>query len=74
MNAPDPLSSLSNFLLSTYGLVSLLFLLALIAFLWSDQIKRWWYDRMERKKWEQWNGPIKKRQPSREPDDPTDED
>jgi hypothetical protein len=61
MNEPEPLVSLMHFAFSIYGLLSLLFLLALIGFLWSDQIKRHWYDRIERKKWEQWNGPKKKR-------------
>jgi hypothetical protein len=57
MNPPDPLASLSNFAFSVYGALTLVFLLGLGCLLWSDQLKRRWYDRIERKKWEQWNVP-----------------
>jgi hypothetical protein len=63
MNATDPLASFTNFLFSLYGGLTVLGVLCLFAFLWSDQIKRRWYDRIERKKWEQWNGPRSGKSP-----------
>ena len=57
MNAAEPLASASNFVFSSYGAITLLVMICLFAFLWSDQIKRRWYDRVERKKWQEWNGP-----------------
>jgi hypothetical protein len=57
MNAFDPLDSFTNFVFSIYGLLTLGIMLALFAVLWSDQLKRRWYDRAERKKWLHWNGP-----------------
>ena len=57
MNLSTALASLSNLVFSIYGLITLLAILGILAFLWSDQIKRRWHDRVERKKWEHWNGP-----------------
>jgi hypothetical protein len=57
MNATGPLASALNFVFSGYGLVTLLVMLGLFSLLWSDQLKRHWHDRVERKKWEHWNVP-----------------
>jgi hypothetical protein len=71
MNASDPLGSLSDFAFSVQGLLTLVFVLGLFGLLWSDQLKRRWYDRIERKKWEQWNGPKRASGVSVEPEDRT---
>jgi hypothetical protein len=71
MNDADPLASFSNFLFSAYGAIMLLVMLGLFALLWSDQIKRRWYDRIERKKWEQWNGPKAKQSRAVKREEPT---
>jgi hypothetical protein len=56
MNATDPLNSFTNLDLSIYGAITLVAIF-LLTLLYSNQIKRRWYDRIERKKWQQWNGP-----------------
>ena len=57
MNASDPLASALHFAFSMSGTLTLIVAICLFALLWSDQIKRRWRDRVERKKWEYWNGP-----------------
>ena len=57
MNDSSSLASLSNFLFSGLGALTVLFMAGLVAFLWSDELKRRWQQRVERKKWEYWNGP-----------------
>ena len=71
MNAADPLASFSNFAFSIYGLITLLVMLCVFAVLWSDQLKRRWYDRIERKKWQQWNGPKAQQNRPFKREDPT---
>ncbi len=71
MNAPDPFASFSNFAFSSYGLTTFLILLALFGLLWSDQLKRRWYDRVERRKWQKWNGPKPARKSAIQPEAPS---
>ncbi len=57
MNDSDSLASISSFIFSGYGVLTILFVAGLLAFLWSNELKRRWHDRVERKKWEYWNRP-----------------
>lgn len=57
MIASAPFDSMVSFALSGYGLSVLAFVVVLGAILFSDQLKSFYYDNEEKKKWRHWNDP-----------------
>jgi hypothetical protein len=63
MIASAPFDSMVSFALSGYGLAVLAVAVLLACMLWSDQLKKFYYDSEEKKKWRHWNHPKPDREP-----------